>query len=397
MPQSAARLQSLPPYVFSVIGDQIRNMTQDGIDVIRLDIGNPDLPPPDTVVDALAKSASNPANHGYSGYRGLAAFREAMADYYQRRFAVSLHPDHSILPVIGSKEGLVNLSMAYIDKGDIALVPDIGYPSYAMGTRLAGGEVYWVPLREENSFLPDVESIPDDISQRAKILWVNYPNNPTGATVSQGDFVRLIEFCKRHDILLASDNPYVDITYDDYQAPSALQAAVDANDLQSVIEFFSFSKSYNMAGWRLGAALGSQEAISNLLRIKSNVDSGHFKPVYEAGIEALRTPQTWINDRNRTYKGRRDRILNALPHLGLSASPARGSLYVWAKSKNLAAEEYTERARTEAHVSLAPGEAYGPGGQDYVRISIAVPDERLEQALERLEKWYRQQHIAQQG
>lgn len=386
MPQPAERLLKLPPYVFSVIGDRLRQMQLDGVDVVRLDIGNPDMPPPPEVVEALYASARNGGNHGYTGYRGFVDFRTATAAYYKRRFGVDLNPDTEVLPLIGSKEGIVNLSLAYLDKGDIALVPDIGYPSYSMGAMLAGGEIHWLPTRAENNFEPQIDGIPADILQRAKLLWVNYPNNPTGATVDVAFYQRMATFCQQNDILLVSDNPYMDVTYGGYEAPSALQAA----DRTNVLEFFSFSKSYNMAGWRLGVAVGDAQAIDDLLRVKSNVDSGHFKPVYEAGIRAYDVSQKWIDDRNAVYQQRRDRIMDALAGIGLSAEVPHGSLYIWARTEDMPAAEYVERALTSAHVSIAPGAAYGDGGEGFVRISLGTPDERLQTALDRLATWYQQ-------
>lgn len=383
MPKTAERLSKLPPYVFSVIGDRLQQMSKQGIDVIRLDIGSPDLPPPPHVVDALDKSARDDTKHGYTGYRGLGAFRAATAKYYKQRFNVDLNPDTEVLPLIGSKEGIVNLTMAYVDRGDIALVPNIGYPSYAMGTYLAGGEPYEFEL-DPITFAPNLSNIPDDILKRAKLLWINYPNNPTGATLDLAQYSEIASFCNQHDILLVSDNPYMDVVFDGYEAPSALQVA----DRSNVIEFYSFSKSYNMAGWRLGVALGTADAINNLLTVKSNIDSGHFHAVYEAGIAAYETPQSWIDDRNAIYAKRRDMIMDALPHIGLTAQNPKGSLYVWAKTDNMPASQYVERALTEAHVSIAPGGAYGNGGHDYIRISLGIPDNRLQQALDRLKSWY---------
>jgi LL-diaminopimelate aminotransferase len=383
MPLQAKRLDLLPPYVFSVIGDRIRQLQTEGVDVFRLDIGNPDMPPPDAVIDALAKSARHPGHHGYTGYRGISSFREAIATQYHRRFGVSLDPDTEVLPLIGSKEAIINLSLAYLDAGDIALVPDIGYPSYAMGARLAGAEICWVPLNEQHGFQPDLSRLGNDVLSRAKLLWVNYPNNPTGTTIGLGTYRELYEFCSQHDILLVSDNPYMDVMFDGITAYSALQAGKE-----NVLELFSFSKSYNMAGWRLGAALGSADAISKLLRVKSNIDSGHFAPIYEAGNAALQTPQSWIDERNRIYQLRRDRVMDALPQLGLSARQPQGSLYVWARVQNGSALDYVEKALTEASVSIAPGAAYGPGGDNYVRISIGIPDKRLDEALARLKTWY---------
>lgn len=385
MPSQSSRLKNLPPYVFSTIGDRIRAMQKQGIDVIRLDIGNPDMPPPDAVVEALAQSARNPNKHGYSGYRGIPEFRQAIAQYYHNRFGVTLDPDTEVLPLIGSKEGLVNLCFAYIGDGDVSLVPDIAYPAYAMGTQLAGGDVHWVPLQSENDYVPDLKSIPKDVAQKAKILWVNYPNNPTGANIDLNVYTQIAAFCNEHDILLASDNPYMDILFDENTAHSALQTAYGT---KNILEFFSFSKSFNMAGWRLGAAIGDAEAISHLLHVKSNVDSGHFKAVYDAGITALQTPQTWIDARNAIYEKRRDRILEALPAIGLSARKSKGSLYVWAKVEDRDVDTYIEQALTHAHISLAPGKAYGPGGDGYIRISVGTPDNVLEESLQRLESWY---------
>lgn len=387
-PSHSSRLDNLPQYIFSIIGDRVRALQAQGIDVINLDIGSPDLPPPSAVIESLACSASDPTKHGYTGYRGTATFRKAIAEYYQKRFGVSLNPDTEVLPLIGSKEGIVNLSLAYLANGEIALVPDIGYPSYSMGARLAGGEIYWLELNEENGFKPDVSTINEDILENARLLWVNYPNNPTGAVADLGFYTQLAEFCIKHGILLVSDNPYMDITFDGSVACSALQTPFGK---ENVIELFSFSKSYNMGGWRLGAAVGDAAAIKDLLHVKSNIDSGHFHAVYDAGITALQTPQSWIDERNAVYKRRRDTVLAALPEIGLVASPARGSIYVWAR---VAAEskvpgcDYTDRALTEAHVSMAPGDAYGPGGKDYVRISLGVADDRLAAAMERLKNWY---------
>jgi LL-diaminopimelate aminotransferase len=389
MPSSSARLRNLPPYVFAVIGQQLREMKLQGIDVIRLDIGNPDLPPADFVVEELTKSVHNPRNHGYSDYTGLPAFREAVARYYKRRFDVELNPETEVLPLIGSKEGIVNLSMAYLDKGDISLVPAIGYPSYEMGARMAGGEICHVDMPEANRFLIDVNSVPAEVREKAKLLWVNYPNNPTGTVADLEFFAEVVAFCKQHDILLASDNPYVDITFGLYKAPSALQVA-DAKDV--TVEFVSLSKTYNMAGWRLGAAVGSAAALKNLLAVKSNFDSGHFRAIYDAGIVALdNTTEEWLDERNQVYERRRDMIIDALPDIGLSAAMPHATLYIWAKVQKMDALEYVNRTRTEAYVSVAPGASYGPGGEGYIRLSLSVPDDRIEEALYRLKIWYKQQ------
>ena len=390
MPSHATRLDNLPQYIFAIIGDRIRTLQAEGADVIRVDIGSPDLPPPNAVVEALADSAWKPTHHGYTGYRGAPSFRDAIAEHYEHRFGVSLDPGKEVLPLIGSKEGIVNLSLAYLGPGDIALVPDIGYPSYSMGARLANGEIYWMELNQENGYTPDVLAINEEILDRAKLLWVNYPNNPTGAMVDLEFYTRIAEFCNKHDILLVSDNPYMDVTFDGNVACSALQTPAGK---VNVVELYSFSKSYNMAGWRLAAAIGDKDALENLLHVKSNVDSGHFRGIYDAGIAALETPQSWIDGRNEIYRKRRDRILETLPKIGLSANASPGSLYVWARvdvDSKVESCTYTEQALAEAHVSIAPGDAYGPGGKDCVRISLGIPDDRLDAALERLETWYAQ-------
>ncbi len=386
MPAIAHRLTILPTYVFASIGARLQAMAKEGIDVIRLDIGSPDQPPPPAVVEKLCQSAQNPNNHSYSAYTGLPAFRQAVARYYQRRFGVSLDPDREVLPLIGSKEGLVNLALAYLDRGDLSLVPSMGYPAYSMGSTLAGAEVCWTPLAAANNYLIDFESIPADVAQRGKLLWINYPNNPTGACADLAFYQRAVDYCTEHDILLVSDNPYVEVTFDDFVAPSALQAEGAKN---TTIEFMSLSKTYNMAGWRLGAAVGNAAAITNLLQIKSNMDSGHFKPIYEAGIVALDdTIDEWHAARNMLYRVRRDRILATLPQIGLEAAVPKGAIYVWARVQDGDGDYYTEQALTQAHVSVAPGSAYGPDGKNYVRLSLGTPDVRLDEALERLKAWY---------
>jgi LL-diaminopimelate aminotransferase len=386
MPQPAARLNNLPPYIFAVLGQRVQEMKSRGLDIISLDIGSPDLPPPDAVIAALAESARHPSHHGYSGYRGTPAFRKAIARYYERRFGVELDPEREVLPLLGSKEGLINLSLAYLGPGDSVLVPDIGYPSYSMGARLAGAEVEWVPLSSEQGFLLDLKDIPTSVADKAKILWINYPNNPTGATAEIEFYQQAVEFCIAHDILLASDNPYVDVTFDGYEASSVLQAPGAKG---YAVEFMSFSKTYNMGGWRLGAAVGNAQALEILLQVKSNVDSGHFRSVYDAGVVALdNTSMDWINERNRVYERRRDKVMNVLPSIGLNALIPKGSLYVWGCVEQGDGIGYVEEALTQAGVGLAPGAAYGPGGTNYVRISLGVPDDRLEVALQRLVNWY---------
>lgn len=387
MPVVADRIKDFKPYIFAVISQKVREMQQSGIDVIRMDIGSPDLPPADFTLDKLDESARNPKHHGYSGYRGTPSFREAVARYYDKRFGVSIDPEKEVLPLIGSKEGIVNFAFAYLDRGDIALVPGIGYPSYAMGTLLAGADIYYVPMPAEKDFLLDVSNIPEEIRQKAKLLWMNYPNNPTGAIADMGFYEEMLAFCAENDIILASDNPYCDVTYGDYRAPSVLQ--VDGAKEHSV-EFMSLSKTFNMAGWRLGAAVGSAEALKNLLLVKSNVDSGHFIASYDAGIAAMDgTTDEWLAERNKIYQKRRDVILAGLSEIGLEAQTPKGALYIWAKVKDMSSMEYVEGARNEAHVSVAPGGAYGPDGEGFVRMSLCTTVDRLQEGIERLKTWYK--------
>lgn len=388
MPQPSTRIQNLPIYVFAEIGAKVRQLESTGADVIRLDIGNPDMPPDDSVINALYEHATSPSNHGYSGYRGIASFREAVARFYKKRFNVELNAETEVLPLIGTKEGIVNLTMAYISHGDVALVPDIGYPSYAMGTQLAGGTVEYIPTNPDN-FLLDVSQVSPTILNQAKLMWVNYPNNPTGAVASQQFYSELLDVCRKHDILLASDNPYVDITYNGYKASSFLEVT---NAKDSVVEFFSLSKTYNMAGWRIGAVVGNSEALKHLLKVKSNVDGGHFKAIYEAATVALDTiSDEWIEKRNLIYQTRRDLLFEALPQIGLSAKLPKASLYLWAKIPSAFGNDdviFVNRILEETHVSIAPGSAYGPAGKGYVRLSISISNTRLQEAIARLVKWY---------
>ncbi|MEL6269319.1 MAG: aminotransferase class I/II-fold pyridoxal phosphate-dependent enzyme, partial [Chloroflexota bacterium] len=314
MPQIASRLKNLPTYVFVAISQQVQNIIAEGHDVIRLDIGNPDMPPPPNVIERLNRTAQDESKHGYSGYRGIPEFRQAVADYYVRCHGVKLDAFREVLPLLGSKEGIVNFILAHTDADNPTLLPDISYPAYGMGIQLADGYTIPVPLLAENDYLINFDSIPAEDAAKANMLWINYPNNPTGAVATAAFYEQAVTFCREHDILLASDNPYLEIVYDGSPPLSVLSAA---GGKECAVEFISFSKTYNMAGWRLGAAVGNSDALANLLRVKSNVDSGHFKPIYEAGISALEeTPSEWIADRNDIYRSRRDRIMEALPTMG---------------------------------------------------------------------------------
>lgn len=379
----APRIRRLPPYPFVEISQRVTDLKAAGKDVIRMDMGSPDLPPPPAVLDAMTAAVNNPTMHGYSGYRGTAAFRAAIADYYHRRFDVQLDPEREVLPLLGSKEGIVNLMLALVGPGDRVLVPSLSYPAYAMGAQLADAEVSLLPMRAEHNFVPDLKDVSPILLDEARMLWVNFPNNPTTAVCALDYYRHAIALCREHDVLLASDNAYLEVVFDRATpAPSVLQ--VDgAKDV--AVEFITFSKSYNMAGWRLAAAVGNADALHALLTVKSNIDSGHFLPVYAAGIAALQTPDTWLQARNQVYARRRDMIVHAAGDIGLKIDPPpTGTLYIWAKVNAISDRSYAERALSEASVSIAPGSLYGVDGEGYVRLSLGLSDARLEEALARL-------------
>jgi LL-diaminopimelate aminotransferase len=378
----ARRIQSLPNYPFVAIAKDVGAQTAAGVDVIRMDMGSPDLPPPPAVLETMQRAVVSPDKHGYSGYRGIPAFRVAVADYYQRRFGVTLDPETEVLPLLGSKEGIVNLMLALVGSGDRVLVPSLSYPAYAMGAHLAEAEVSLLPMRPENGFLPVLEDVPSTERDDARIMWINFPNNPTSAFCDLDYFAQAVEFCRQHNILLASDNAYLEVVFEGGPAPSVLQVP-GAKDV--TVEFVTFSKSYNMAGWRLGAAVGNAAALQALLRVKSNMDSGHFLPIYEAGITALQTDDEWLKARNARYAARRDMLLDAAEDIRLHVDhPPRGTLYLWAQVLGISDTEYTKRALHEAGISMAPGSLYGEDGKGYVRLSLGVEESRLEEAIARL-------------
>lgn len=381
--RSARRLSSTPPYVFATLDGKIARLREQGVDIIRLDIGSPDGPPPEAVVRALARSASDPGRHGYAGYAGTPALRAAMVHYYRQRFGVVLDTASQVLPLIGSKEGIAHLAMAWLDPGDVALVPDPGYPTYAASVALAGGQAYTMPLRADRQWLPDLAAIPEAIARRARLMWLNYPNNPTGATAPLSYFEEAVAFCRRHDILLCHDAPYADVGYDGYRAPSVLQVA-GADDV--AVEFNSLSKSHNMAGWRVGMAAGNAIAIGALAQLKTNIDSGHFLAIQDASVAAFQTPVSWIDQRNAVYQARRDALLPVLvDDLGLETATPSAGLYLWPRvPRGTTSAEFADRILAETGVSLTPGSAFGACGEGYLRISLGQTTERFMMAVERL-------------
>jgi len=379
----ANRIAKLPPYLFAEVDKKVAAKRAEGVDVISLGIGDPDLPTPPHIVTALKAGAERPPNHRYPDYEGTPEFRQAVADWYQQRFGVKLDPRTQVVSLIGSKEGIANFPVAVIDPGDVALVPTPGYPVYATGTLFADGESYFLPLKEENAFLPDLKSLPADVLKRAKLLWICYPNNPTAAVAERAFFAEVVAFAKRHDLIVAHDAAYTEVAYDGYKPLSFLQVegAMDVG-----IEFHSLSKTYNMTGWRIGMAVGNRQVVEALGRVKTNIDSGIFKAVQEAGVVALRdTPQSWIDERNAIYQERRDLVLSALSKLGLPAQKPEASLYVWARTpKGMGSIEFSVKVLDQTGVVITPGVGFGQGGEGYFRISLTIATERLKEALDRL-------------
>lgn len=386
MVKLAQRLQKLPTYAFATLEKRIAHLTTTGNDIIRMDIGSPDLPPDPKVVATLSRVASQSDVHGYPGYYGLPIFRQTIAKYYARRFDVALDPDTEVLPLLGSKEGIYHVAQAFIDPGTIALVPDPGYPTYRTTVMLAGGKIYAMPLLRENHFLPDFHAIPAKILTQARILWLNYPHNPTTAQADITFFTEAVAFARRHDLLIIHDNAYADVNWIGIPAPSILQT-LDAKAV--CIELSTMSKSANMAGWRVGMAVGNAEAIAALAQLKTNVDSGIFRPLQEASTVALTLSPEWLARRNSIYKHRRNIVTRALNRMRLWYAPYAATLYVWAEIppyfENSAA--FADALLTRTGVSIAPGTLFGPHGEGYVRISIVQPEDKLEEAMERWERW----------
>ncbi len=388
----ASRLRNLPPYPFARWERVVAEATRGDRTMIRLDIGNPDMPPDDSVIEALYAAAKRPDVHGYSGYRGLPAFRRALAGYYARRFGVTLDPDKQVVPLIGSKEGIVNMALAWLDAGDgspghtasLALLPDPGYAPYAAGARLAGADFETFPLLAENGFLPDFAAIPAEVADRAKLMWLNYPNNPTGAVADLDFLARAVDFARRHGILLCYDAPYCDLTYGDYVAPSILQVE---GAMDVAVEFNSLSKTFNMAGWRMGMAVGNETALAALAQVKSNMDSGLFHPLQEAAIAAIEhTTPAWFAARNAIYRERFDILIEGLKALGMTAQPPQATLYLWAAIPAgwASSEAFAREVMERTGVVFAPGSFFGPAGEGYVRVSVTATTEAIREAVERM-------------
>ncbi|MCL6646908.1 MAG: LL-diaminopimelate aminotransferase [Chloroflexi bacterium] len=383
--QFAQRIEKLPPYLFVEVTRTINRMRAEGRDVISLGIGDPDIPTPDHIIDRLVEAARVPANHRYPESDGLPQLRQAIAQWYEGRFGVALDPNREVLPLIGSKEGIGHVALCFIDPGDLALVPDPGYPVYSVGTMFAGGETYWLPMSEATGWKPDLDAIPDAIARKAKVLWINYPNNPTGAVAELDFFERCVHFARKYDVAVLHDAPYTEVAYDGYRPHSFLEVP-GARDIG--IEFHSLSKTYNMTGWRIGMAVGNARIIDALLRVKSNLDSGIPQAIQEMAITALTGPQDAVRRNVAVLQYRRDLVCEVLNRIGLRAPKPKASLYVWAGlPPGVQSLEFSSRLVEETAVFVTPGIGYGPSGEGYVRISLTTPTERIEEAMRRLAAW----------
>jgi LL-diaminopimelate aminotransferase len=378
--QPSSRLDRLPPYLFAELERKIREKRAAGVDVISLGIGDPDTPTPQPVIDALAQAASDPGTHQYPSNRGRPELREAFARFYVRRFGVTLDPETEIIPALGAKECVFNLNLAFLDPDSVALAADPGYPVYTGGPLLAGAEAVLMPLLPERGFAPDLDAIGADVAARARLLYLNYPNNPTGAILPDGLFERAVEFGREHDVLIVHDASYTETTFDGYVAPSFLETP-GAREVG--VEVFSLSKGWNMTGWRTAAIVGNAEAVATYWKLKTNIDSGMFEAVQLAAAAALDAGPP--AEMSQIYQRRRDLVCDALAEIGVDVTPPKGTIYVWAPvPEGHTSASYCELVLEESGVVVSPGGSYGPNGEGFFRISLTVPDERLAEAVERL-------------
>ncbi len=380
----ATRLSNLPPYLFVEVNKRLAAKRAEGMDVLDFGMGDPDVPTPANLLDTMCEAIHHHDQMRYPNYFGMPKMRQAISDWYRRRFGVTLDRDREVLPLIGSKEGIAHMAVAMLDPGEIALVPDPGYPAYQFGTLLADGVPYMMPLLEKNGFLPDLDAIPAHIAEKAVIMWLNYPNNPTGATCDMNYLEQVVAFARKHDIGLCFDNAYSEIYYDDYCPPSILQIP---GAKEVAVEFNSLSKAYSLAGARIGMVVGNERMIEALGRVKSNIDSGIFNAVQTTAIAALEGDQSWMPARNAIYQRRRDLLVPALCKLGLEVQSPKASLYLWGKvPKGYNSWDFSFGLLDRTGVFFTPGSGFGPSGEGYFRLSLTVPDALVEQALLRLEK-----------
>ncbi len=382
--KKAGRIEKLPPYLFAEIDKKIREALDKGVDVIKLGIGDPDRPTPQYIVERMQQEVTLPRNHSYPPDEGLMEFREAVSRYYLRRFGVELDSQKEVLPLIGSKEGIAHISACFINSGDVNLVPDPGYPVYGIGTLFAGGQPYLMPLLEEKGYLPDFSIIPEETARRAKLMFLNYPNNPTGAVAEKDFFEKAVEFAKKFDVVICHDSAYLEISFDGYCPVSFLEAP---GAMECGIEFGSLSKPFNMTGWRVGYAVGNAEVLEALYRYKTNIDSGNFKAVQFAGVEALDNPKALehIVNMQQVYQDRRDVVVEALREAGWTAVAPKASFYVWAPvPQGYTSKDFVSYILEKTGVVVTPGSGFGEYGEGYFRIALTVEVDRLKEAMDRI-------------
>lgn len=380
----AQRIEKVPPYLFAEIDKKKQAAIAKGVDIINLGIGDPDKPTPAHIIAQLKESASNPKTHDYPPYEGTKEFRTAVASWYLKRFGVKLDPTKEVISLIGSKEGIAHVFLAFVDPGDITLIPDPAYPVYKTGTLFANGEPYYMPLLEENGYLPDLDKIDENIAKKAKLIFLNYPNNPTGAVADIGYFKEVVDFAKKYDLLICHDFAYSELAYDGYKAPSFLEVE-DAKDI--CLEFHSLSKTYNMTGWRIGFAVGGSEAIAALSIIKTNVDSGIFKAIQEAGITALTGPQEHIPQLIEMYTARRNAVVDGFNELGWNIKFPKATFYVWIPAPvNISSIDFANQILEKTGIIVTPGVGYGQYGEGYVRVALTVDVPRIKEAINRLKQ-----------
>lgn len=382
--RTAEKLNNIPPYLFQRIDKKKEEARKKGVDLIDFGVGDPDLPTPDHIVAKIKEAVSNPENHNYPPYEGLLSFRKAVAEWYLRRFGVELDPQKEVLSLIGSKEGLAHVFQAFLDPGDYSLVPNPAYPVYEMCTLLSNGQPYFMPLLEENDFLPDFSKIDKNILKKAKLIVLNYPNNPTGAIAPEEFLEEAVNFAKEHNLLLCMDLAYSEVAYNGYRPPSIFEVE---GAKEVALEFHSLSKTYNMTGWRIGMAVGNEKAVETLGIVKSNIDSGIFKAIQMAGIEALSGPQECVKEVVKTYQKRRDLLVSSLKDLGWNVNTPKASFYLWIKvPSGFNSTSFAEYLLEQAGLVVVPGNGYGKYGEGYIRMTLTVKENRIKEALSRLKK-----------
>jgi LL-diaminopimelate aminotransferase len=382
--EKAKRIEQIPPYLFAQIDKKKEEMRKKGMDLIDLGIGDPDLPTPQPIIERLKKASEDPRNHHYPSYEGMIQFRQAAANWFERRFGITFDPKTEVLTLIGSKEGIAHIPLAFVNPGDYVLVPSPGYPVYRVATLLAGGTPYFLPLLKENGFLPKLSEIPKEVAERSKLLFINYPNNPTSAIAERPFFEEVVAFARRYGIIVCHDAAYSELAFDGYR-PLSFFEVEGAKEVG--IEFHSLSKTFNMTGWRIGFAVGNPEIVSGLGRVKTNIDSGLFQAIQEAGIEALNHFDTPIPNIIRIYEGRRDVMVKGLREMGLEVDLPRATFYLWIRvPRGYTSAQFATLLIEQAGIVATPGNGFGEAGEGYIRMTLTVGESRLREAIERLKK-----------